>query len=99
MDIHAQSNPCANKLYSVIHPTSQIAGAYVEFSHSGSCTYSPLQQIIGDTTDPKAATTAQFQEFWTELASRFVSNPKVVFGINNEPHDMVGLSSRSKFQV
>jgi len=44
--------------------------------------------IIGDTTDPKAATTAQFQEFWTELASRFVSNPKVVFGINNEPHDM-----------
>ncbi|KAJ3995996.1 endoglucanase 1 [Lentinula boryana] len=44
--------------------------------------------IIGDTTDPNAATTEQFQEFWTELASRFVDNPQVVFGINNEPHDM-----------
>ncbi|KAF9063459.1 endoglucanase 1 [Rhodocollybia butyracea] len=44
--------------------------------------------IIGDTTDPNAATTAQFQTFWTELANRFVNNPNVVFGINNEPHDM-----------
>ncbi|KAH7879311.1 endoglucanase 1 [Lentinula edodes] len=44
--------------------------------------------IIGDTTDPNAATTEQFQEFWTELANRFVDNPNVVFGINNEPHDM-----------
>jgi endoglucanase len=44
--------------------------------------------VIGNTTDPKAATTEQFQAFWTELASRFVNNPNVVFGINNEPHDM-----------
>jgi len=44
--------------------------------------------VIGDTSDPKAATTAQFQQFWRELARRFVNNPKVVFGINNEPHDM-----------
>ncbi|KAJ7606647.1 endoglucanase 1 [Roridomyces roridus] len=44
--------------------------------------------IIGDTTDPKAATTAQFQAFWNQLASRFVSNPNVIFGINNEPHDL-----------
>ncbi|EIM82017.1 endoglucanase 1 [Stereum hirsutum FP-91666 SS1] len=44
--------------------------------------------IIGDTTDPAAATTAQFQEFWAELASRFADNEKVIFGINNEPHDM-----------
>jgi len=44
--------------------------------------------VIGNTTDPTAATTAQFGKFWGELASRFRSNPNVVFGINNEPHDM-----------
>jgi len=40
--------------------------------------------VIGNTTDPKAATTAQFGEFWEELAGRFKDNPKVIFGINNE---------------
>ena len=45
--------------------------------------------VIGNITDPNAATTKQFQEFWRELARRFVFNPKVIFGINNEPHDMV----------
>lgn len=40
--------------------------------------------VIGNTTDPKAATTAQFGEFWAELAGRFKDNEKVIFGINNE---------------
>jgi len=44
--------------------------------------------VIGNTSDPTAATTLQFGQFWGELARRFVSNPKVIFGINNEPHDM-----------
>ncbi|KIJ53787.1 glycoside hydrolase family 5 protein [Sphaerobolus stellatus SS14] len=44
--------------------------------------------IIGDTTDPNAASTDDFQAFWQELASRFVDNEKVVFGIMNEPHDL-----------
>ncbi|CAE6420876.1 unnamed protein product [Rhizoctonia solani] len=46
--------------------------------------------IIGDTSDMKAATTAQFQAFWNQLANRFKSNEKVIlsFGIMNEPHDM-----------
>ncbi|KAG6899639.1 hypothetical protein C0993_008416 [Termitomyces sp. T159_Od127] len=44
--------------------------------------------VIGDSSDPTAATTEQFGEFWAELARRFKTNPKVVFGINNEPHDM-----------
>ena len=44
--------------------------------------------IIGNTTDPTAATTAQFEEFWTELAGRFVNNEKVIFSLMNEPHDM-----------
>ncbi|TVY16244.1 Endoglucanase 1 [Lachnellula arida] len=40
--------------------------------------------IIGDTTDSKAATTAQFAEFWGELAGRLKDNEKVIFGLNNE---------------
>ncbi|KAK0102767.1 hypothetical protein ONS95_006364 [Cadophora gregata] len=44
--------------------------------------------IIGDTSDVTAATTAQFAAFWGELASRFKSNEKVIFGLMNEPHDM-----------
>jgi len=36
--------------------------------------------IIGDTSDPKAATTAQFAAFWGELAGRFKTNEKVIFG-------------------
>lgn len=44
--------------------------------------------IIGDSSDADAATTAQFGEFWGELASRFKDNEKVIFGLMNEPHDM-----------
>jgi len=44
--------------------------------------------VIGNKTDAAAATTLQFQQFWNELASRFATNPKVIFGIMNEPHDM-----------
>lgn len=40
--------------------------------------------IIGDTTDSRAATTTQFAKFWGELAGRFVSNEKVIFGLMNE---------------
>ncbi|KAI0099567.1 glycoside hydrolase family 5 protein [Hypoxylon sp. NC0597] len=44
--------------------------------------------VIGDTSDPTAATTEQFGEFWGELAKRFADNEKVIFGLMNEPHDM-----------
>lgn len=44
--------------------------------------------VIGNTSDPTAATTAQFQAFWHELAGRYRKNEKVIFGIMNEPHDM-----------
>ncbi|KAI0009063.1 endoglucanase 1 [Xylariaceae sp. FL0662B] len=44
--------------------------------------------VIGDASDPTAATTQQFAEFWGELASRFADNEKVIFGLMNEPHDM-----------
>jgi endoglucanase len=44
--------------------------------------------IIGNTSDPTAATTAQFGKFRGELAGRFRDNPKVIFGLMNEPRDM-----------
>ncbi|KAF2713346.1 glycoside hydrolase family 5 protein [Pleomassaria siparia CBS 279.74] len=44
--------------------------------------------IIGNTTDPLAATTAQLASFWTTLSTRFKTNPHVIFGLMNEPHDM-----------
>ncbi|KAI0876402.1 glycoside hydrolase family 5 protein [Hypoxylon argillaceum] len=44
--------------------------------------------VIGNTSDPSAATTAQFGAFWGELARRFSGNEKVIFGLMNEPHDM-----------
>ncbi|KAF8865727.1 glycoside hydrolase [Acephala macrosclerotiorum] len=49
--------------------------------------------IIGNSSDPKAATTAQFGAFWGELSRRFKGNEKVIFGLMNEPmitqpHDM-----------
>ena len=44
--------------------------------------------VIGNTSDPNAATTEQFKTFWTELAGRFKDDEKIIFGINNEPHNM-----------
>lgn len=44
--------------------------------------------VIGNSSDPTAATTEQFAEFWGELAKRFADNEKVIFGLMNEPHDM-----------
>jgi len=44
--------------------------------------------VIGNTSDPTAATTKQFGLFWGELARRFVNNPHVIFGLQNEPHDL-----------
>jgi len=44
--------------------------------------------VIGNSSDPRAATTLEFAEFWFELASRFRDNEKVVFGIMNEPNSM-----------
>ena len=58
-----------------------------------------LLQVIGNTSDPTAATTEEFGKFWRELASRFVHNEKVIFGINNEPHDMVRSHATSFPQV
>jgi len=71
-----------------------VKGAYALIDPHNYMRYNdPSQQpnsgsVIGNSSDPTAATTLQFGEFWHELARRFATNPKVVFGINNEPHDM-----------
>ncbi|KAK4189159.1 endoglucanase 1 [Podospora australis] len=44
--------------------------------------------VIGNISDPTAATVAQFGAFWGELATRFRDNEKVIFGLMNEPHDL-----------
>ncbi|KAH8797977.1 cellulase-domain-containing protein [Flagelloscypha sp. PMI_526] len=45
--------------------------------------------VIGQNdTDSRAASTAEFQAFFREFASRFRSNPRVIFSPSNEPHDM-----------
>lgn len=70
------------------------AGAYAILDPHNYMRYNdPSQQpatgsVIGNTSDPAAATTAQFQAFWNELAGRYKHNTNVIFGIMNEPHDM-----------
>ncbi|TGO19269.1 hypothetical protein BTUL_0005g01180 [Botrytis tulipae] len=67
--------------YAILDPHN-----YMRYNDPSSQPYSG--SVIGNTTDPKAATTAQFAAFWGELAKRFKSNTKVIFGLMNEPHDM-----------
>lgn len=55
--------------------------------------------VIGNASDPTAATTAQFGFFWGELARRFASNEKVLFGLMNEPHDMPSALLLSNLQA
>ncbi|KAF3013692.1 hypothetical protein E8E14_001844 [Neopestalotiopsis sp. 37M] len=67
--------------YAILDPHN-----YMRYNDPSSQPYSG--SIIGDTSDSAAATTAQFGEFWGELASRFADNERVIFGLMNEPHDM-----------
>jgi endoglucanase len=67
--------------YAILDPHN-----YMRYNDPSSQPYSG--SIIGDTSDAKAATTAQFGAFWGELAARFKDNERVIFGLMNEPHDM-----------
>jgi endoglucanase len=40
--------------------------------------------LIGSAAVPHAA----FADFWSRVAQQFVGNPRVLFGLMNEPHDM-----------
>ncbi|EAQ86422.1 hypothetical protein CHGG_07675 [Chaetomium globosum CBS 148.51] len=67
--------------YAILDPHN-----YMRYNDPSSQPYSG--SVIGNASDPTAATTAQFGEFWGELAGRFADNEKVIFGLMNEPHDM-----------
>ena len=41
-------------------------------------------QVIGSSQVPSSA----FADFWSRLATEFKANPRVMFGLMNEPHDM-----------
>ncbi|KAG6911572.1 Manganese dependent endoglucanase Eg5A [Tephrocybe rancida] len=38
-------------------------------------------------------TDAQFTSLWSQLATKYKSNPKIIFGIMNEPHDLNSVST------
>lgn len=67
--------------YAILDPHN-----YMRYNDPSSQPYSG--SVIGNTTDPDAATTEQFAAFWGELARRFANNTRVIFGLMNEPHDM-----------
>ncbi|KAH8890052.1 cellulase-domain-containing protein [Thozetella sp. PMI_491] len=67
--------------YAILDPHN-----YMRYNNPSSQPFSG--SVIGNSSDPTAATTAQFGAFWGELAKRFASNEKVIFGLMNEPHDM-----------
>ncbi|KAL9055087.1 MAG: hypothetical protein Q9162_003757 [Coniocarpon cinnabarinum] len=48
----------------------------------------PTSGAVIGSNQAGAATTQDFQDFWQELATRFLDNDLVIFGIMNEPHDM-----------
>lgn len=43
-------------------------------------------QIIGQSSG--AVTDAQFADIWSQLATKYKNNDKVIFGLMNEPHDL-----------
>lgn len=43
-------------------------------------------RIIGQSSG--GPTDAQFADFWTQLATKYKSNTKIIFGLMNEPHDL-----------
>jgi len=43
-------------------------------------------KIIGQSSG--GPTDAQFADLWTQLATKYKSNTKVIFGLMNEPHDV-----------
>src|SRR4051812_21918619 len=57
-------------------------GAYVIVNPHNFARYN--DQLVGSTAVPSSA----FADFWSRLSQRYANNPKVIFGLVNEPHDM-----------
>lgn len=83
-------NQYFSEFESAINYITVTKGAYAILDPHNYMRYNdPSQQpmtgsVIGNTSDVKAATTAQFAKFWGELARRFKKNEKVIFGLMNE---------------
>ncbi|KZS87207.1 cellulase-domain-containing protein [Sistotremastrum niveocremeum HHB9708] len=45
--------------------------------------------IIGESGGP---TNAQFANLWSQLAAHYASQPKIIFGVMNEPHDLTSVT-------
>ncbi|KAI1848691.1 hypothetical protein JX265_005682 [Neoarthrinium moseri] len=67
--------------YAILDPHN-----YMRYNNPSSQPFSG--SVIGNASDPTAATTAQFGAFWGELGRRFADNERVIFALMNEPHDM-----------
>lgn len=71
----------AHGSYALIEPHN-----YIRYHNASSQPYPG--SVIGNSSDPNVTTTDQFAALWHKLPSRFRYNPNVLFGINNEPHNM-----------
>ena len=69
------------RLYSLVESATS-AGAYVLLDPHNYARYH--NEIIGSSQVPYAA----FADFWSRLANLFKHNPRVLFGLVNEPRDM-----------
>ncbi|KAF9042648.1 glycoside hydrolase [Hymenopellis radicata] len=45
------------------------------------------------------SSTSDFQTFWTNLANEYVSNPRVIFDLMNEPHDIAATTVAEMMQA
>jgi len=67
----------------VTYATSRGAYALID-PHN----YARYRGAVVGSTGAGAPTSAQFGSFWGRLAPVFATDPRVVFGLMNEPHDM-----------
>lgn len=68
----------------VTHITSKGARAVLDVHN-----YARYAGKVVGSSDSGAPTAAQFAAFWKQLATKFMSDERVVFGLMNEPHDMM----------
>jgi endoglucanase len=69
----------------VAYATSKGMNVLIE-PHGGSDTNFAKYKgnLVGSALVPNAA----FADFWTRIANQYKSNPRVLYGLSNEPHDM-----------
>lgn len=87
----ALNGPLANNSYAndmasrVAYATSKGINVMIE-PHGGADTNFARYKgnLVGTTAVPNSA----FADFWTRMANLYKGNPRVIYGLMNEPHDM-----------